>query len=126
MIVLVADDDAAIRELIVAILTLTLKQSKLSFLQAADGREALDLGLRNHVDLVISDLQMPRMNGDELIRRLTEQMPNLPVILMSGNHDELTNAALLCPCQVKILHKPFSIGELLGFVEKLTSYKPAA
>ena len=123
VVVLVVDDLEAIRDLVVATLE---EYGAFQFLTAADGREALKLAAETRVDLVISDLEMPRMGGDELIRKLWNVQPNLLAILMSGNPDKLNEVALPCPEQVKIMHKPFLPSQLRELVDDLVSPKPAA
>jgi len=117
MRVLVADDDHQMRD----ILTLFIEDFGLFnvILIAADGEKALTFGLANPIDLIITDLEMPRMNGDELIRRLLKQNPNLPAILISGDAQKLFDAALRLPRTTKTLHKPFSLQELRRAVKKL-------
>jgi two-component system, OmpR family, response regulator CpxR len=53
-------------------------------LTALDSEEALELFHNGGIDLVLSDLLMPRMDGNELIRRMKELAPEVPTILMSG------------------------------------------
>ncbi len=56
---------------------------------ATDGEEALELFSRQHFDLVITDHRMPRMSGVELIRKLKQKRPSVPVVLLSGFVDPL-------------------------------------
>lgn len=53
-------------------------------LTALDSHEALELFRNGNIDLVLSDLMMPRMDGNELIRRMKEFAPEVPTILISG------------------------------------------
>lgn len=52
---------------------------------ASSGRDAVDEFRRGGIDLVLSDLVMPQMNGNELVRRLKEIAPEIPMILISGS-----------------------------------------
>jgi two-component system, OmpR family, response regulator CpxR len=52
---------------------------------AKNGQEALEMFTAGTVDLVLSDLVMPQMDGNELIRRLKEFAPDVPMILFSGS-----------------------------------------
>lgn len=75
---------------------------------AADGVEALALGVRQAVDLVVTDVVMPRMGGPALVAALREGRPSLPVLFISGGpptHDTLAATD-------RILRKPF-IGDAL-------------
>lgn len=58
-----------------------------SVLTAGDGVEALEVMENTAVDLVITDYDMPQMNGGELIKRIKETWSQLPCILISGNQD---------------------------------------
>jgi len=51
---------------------------------AKNGREALDLFIKNGYDVVISDLKMPRMSGEELLKNIKEANPDTITIAMSG------------------------------------------
>jgi two-component system, OmpR family, response regulator CpxR len=53
-------------------------------LTALDGESALELFRDGGIDLVLSDLVMPRMDGNELVRRMKDIAPEIPAILMSG------------------------------------------
>ena len=77
--VLVVDDSPIVRELLVELLT----GAKLDVLTAGDGREALDVLARNQVELVVSDVEMPNVDGFELLRRIRERDRELPVIMVT-------------------------------------------
>ena len=78
---LVVDDDVAIREIISAMLT----EQGYEIVTAEDGQQALDLLPQVRPHLVVTDLRMPRMSGDELVRIVRESFPQLPVIVVSGD-----------------------------------------
>ncbi len=79
--ILVVDDEEAVREL----LTWMLQDAGHSVHEACDGRQALDF-LEEHgrVDLILSDVNMPCMDGMELSRNVRAVWPGLPVLLISG------------------------------------------
>ena len=77
---LVVDDDVAIREIISAMLS----EQGYEIVTAEDGQQALDLLPQFRPHLVVTDLRMPRMSGDELVRIVHQRFPQLPVILVSG------------------------------------------
>src|SRR5690242_8617119 len=58
-----------------------------SVLTAQDGQEAKDILSQEPVDLVVTDLLMPRMSGYELLIHLYERLPSLPIIVISGEMD---------------------------------------
>ena len=80
--ILIADDSPAIRK----VLTRLLEQMGHAVVAAADGREALDLANSSDVDLVITDIDMPRMNGIELLEAIkaSDKLMHLPVIVVSS------------------------------------------
>ena len=90
-------------------------------LEAADGREALEIVERRsgQVDLVITDVAMPVMNGRELADRLTRRRASLPVLFMSGyTDDEMVRRGLIEPNH-PFLSKPFTPEVLAGKVRQL-------
>ncbi len=80
---LVADDDAAICNLVQMLLELQGHD----VLCAANGSEALDLfrNSKDPVELVITDVDMPEMNGIELVDHILQERPNTPVLVISGH-----------------------------------------
>ena len=52
---------------------------------ALSGRDALEAFRRGGIDLVLSDLVMPNMNGNEMVKRMKEMSPEIPMILISGS-----------------------------------------
>src|SRR5262249_11231911 len=57
-------------------------------LSAANGREALDLLMREHADLVMTDMLMPEMDGLQLVEEIRRKYPGLPVIVMTAHGSE--------------------------------------
>lgn len=113
--VLVVDDESAVRRFAVRV----LEREGFLVMEARDGAEALDLvrttGLS--VDVVVSDIVMPRVNGVELMQALATSHPELPVILMSGYATAaLTDLGIAAPCS--ILSKPFPPDRLLEEVRR--------
>jgi CheY-like chemotaxis protein len=113
--VLVVDDNEAVRE----VLSRTLSYWGCDVTPACDGLEAGTLFLTGDYDLVITDLQMPLMNGWELARLIKERSPTTPVVVVSGAcdgaHWEKTNMR----CVDAIILKPFKLKEIEGTVRRL-------
>src|SRR6185436_10328996 len=87
--ILVIDDDALMRKLVDKVLTATGHE----VFQAGNGKEGLKQHRADPVDLIITDIFMPEMEGLEFIRTLLKKNPEVPVIAMSGNkHLELAMA----------------------------------
>lgn len=78
--VLIADDDANVREYLCELLS----AAGYLILTAANGREVLDRMRESAVDLVIVDARMPELDGLETLRHLRHREPDLPVIAISG------------------------------------------
>jgi DNA-binding NtrC family response regulator len=115
--VLVVDDEAAVRRFAARV----LERDGFGVLEASDGAEALDLLQKGEapIDLVVSDIVMPRLNGVELMQALSVTHPRLPVILMSGYATAaLSELGIAAPCS--ILTKPFSAERLLAEVHRCT------
>ncbi len=100
--VLMVEDDPRVREAVTRLLTLDGAQ----VVQAEHGRAALAaLDREPGIDLVLSDVAMPELDGLGLYRRLLRDRPDLPVILMTGQHDAPTGVADL-PERPLVLRKP--------------------
>ncbi|HEX2123924.1 MAG TPA: response regulator [Thermoanaerobaculia bacterium] len=117
-VVLVVDDDPNIRGLIVA----ALKRDGYTFLEAPNGREALDLMRNEHPDVVVLDLMMPILSGWDVLRERSAEpeLQRIPVILVSANRDpEVATAVSQGICA--FLPKPFDIGALSALVRSCIS-----
>ena len=113
--VLVVDDEPMVRRFAARVL---LEQG-FGVHEATDGEEALELiraGVAD-LDVVLSDIVMPRMNGVQLLQSLSTLRPDLPVLLMSGyGTAQLTDLGIVSPCGV--LGKPFSSEALVAEVRR--------
>jgi CheY-like chemotaxis protein len=109
--VLVVEDQPELRVL----LREALGRAGYQVIVAADGVEALALGVRDEIDLVVSDVVMPRMGGLALAAALREKRPELRVLFASGDPPELSR---LDP-RDRLLRKPFLITDLLRAVREV-------
>lgn len=89
-------------------------------------REALELLRTKHFDLVVTDYMMPEMTGGEFIRVLREQMPNLPVVLLSGYVDALGLNEKTTGASAVIMKSNHEVAHLARAVKNLLKAKPAA
>ncbi len=121
--VLVVDDEGAVRRFAMRV----LEREGYRVLEAADGAEALEL-LKERgisVEVVVSDIVMPRLNGVELVQALSVAHPGLPVILMSGYAPAaLAEMGISSPCAV--IPKPFPAERLLEEVRRCIERKNVA
>jgi two-component system cell cycle sensor histidine kinase/response regulator CckA len=113
--ILLADDDPQVRLYLQAIL-------KANYIvdQATDGIEALDAvkALGSRVDLLITDIKMPRMDGVELARAVAQLFPMMPVLFISGWADAFEEPEWQQP-KYSFLRKPFLPKVLVNSVEEL-------
>jgi CheY-like chemotaxis protein len=119
-LILFIDDDRSAREMAAP----TLIEQNYRVLSAANGAEALAL-LDQHkqdVRLVLTDMDMPVMNGMELLAMLRQRCSNLPVILMSGTLN--AGRRQLPAGATAFLIKPFSLGQLLTAVANALGHDP--
>jgi DNA-binding NtrC family response regulator len=109
--ILIAEDEKGIRDG----LRLFLKREGHSIFTAADGKEALEIIEKNDIDLVISDLKMPRVDGEELLAFIKKEYPGIKVIILTG-HGSVENAVeCMRNGAYDFLTKPFNI-EKLGLI----------
>ena len=112
--ILLVDDEAAVQKL----LTYPLEQEGFRVLQAGDGEEALQRFEAEHVDLVVLDVMLPRLDGLEVCRRLRAQS-TVPIIMLTARDDELDKVVGLELGADDYITKPFSIREFRSRVRAL-------
>jgi len=107
--VLVVDDNNCIRE----ILTALLSQRGYRCESAANGIEAMQKVRQSNFDAVITDLQMPEMDGIVLTRELRQHFSDLPVMIMTGQPDgSLVESAITAGAR-EVIRKPFAIPDFM-------------
>jgi len=112
--ILLAEDDAATRDLVQRALT----QDGHEMIVTQDGAEALEK-LQGTIDLLISDVQMPAVDGIELVEKALAARPKLSVILMSGFSDELGRADHLKGRIARVISKPFTLEQIRAAVKSV-------
>lgn len=119
-IILVVDDSATVRKFV----SVSLEMQGFKVITATDGMDALEKMSRENVALVITDLNMPNMDGFELIASMRENplYAELPVIILSSL-DELPNKEKVSTLRVdSYLQKPFNIERIQYEVSKHLSW----
>jgi two-component system, OmpR family, response regulator len=110
--ILAIDDNAAIREL----LRIVLEGEGYEVIEAADGAEGLQRYQAAPTDLVITDLQMPGMDGLELLMALQRLVPTPVLMAISGDRDALTQARRFTQ---HTFEKPLPLEQVLAAVRNL-------
>ncbi|HVP75510.1 MAG TPA: response regulator transcription factor [Gaiellaceae bacterium] len=112
--ILLVDDEDAVQKL----LTYPLEHEGFRVLQARDGEEALRRFAVEHVDLVVLDLMLPKLDGLEVCRRLRAHS-TVPIIMLTARDDELDKVVGLELGADDYITKPFSIREFRSRVRAL-------
>lgn len=110
--ILVVEDDAIVRMLIVDV----LEELEFQVLEAADAEQALKFvqDAAEVIDLMMTDVGLPDMNGKELATKARELRPTLPVLFASGYSDSID-----VPNDMQVIGKPFSIDQLRDKVKSM-------
>jgi EAL domain-containing protein (putative c-di-GMP-specific phosphodiesterase class I) len=112
--ILVVDDEDALLRAIGRKLT----SVGYDVLLAADGKQAVGFLAEFTFDAIFSDIDMPKMNGIELLQTVRQSDPDVPVVLMTGNPDLKTAIQAVELGAIQYLVKPFDIGEVVKVVSR--------
>lgn len=117
--ILIADDEAHARR----ILQLALEKAGYTVRVAQNGAEALDMFRQKRPDILLTDIQMPKMTGEQLCKQLMSEFPNLetPIFVLTSraereHRDWVTNMP-----HGNFIEKPVSIKQLLKSLSALTT-----
>jgi two-component system cell cycle sensor histidine kinase/response regulator CckA len=115
--VLLVEDEDAVR----VFGSRALRNKGYRVLEAVDGEEALDVinGFDQTIDLIITDVMMPGMDGHTLVRLVQEEIPNIKIILMSGYAEDAIPGGISADSALNFLPKPFSLADLAGKVKEV-------
>lgn len=114
MKILITEDDATIREGICAYLS----EFNYETIETRDGREALSKFESNKIDLVILDIQIPFINGLDVLRKIREKS-NLPVLILTAFSDEEFKITAFSNLADGYIEKPFSLPVLKARIDAL-------
>lgn len=108
--ILVVEDENTVRLVTVS----NLRKAGYNVLEARDGEEALRVAAEHEtpIELVLTDVVMPHMNGPEVLRRLTERFPSIKGVLMSGHADDALVHHGVIDEGLPFIEKPFTRDEL--------------
>ncbi len=107
--ILVIDDERPIRNALRDI----LEYEKFVISEAADGNEGLELLKKSQYDLVLCDIKMPKMDGIEVLEKIMEIQPDVPVIMISGHADIDTAVGAIKKGAYDFIQKPLDLNRLL-------------
>lgn len=116
--ILLVDDDVSLRGLLERV----LEDAGYRVIAVEDGRAAMRQVMATSIDLVITDVYMPRADGVELVMNLRDKAPHVPIIAMSASFAGMGDAMLRVLRLLgagHTLEKPFSLQELLVAVQGL-------
>jgi two-component system cell cycle sensor histidine kinase/response regulator CckA len=118
--VLLIEDDVAVRDRVRRL----LEGSGYRVLEAPDGEHALDLVAREGepIDLLVTDVGLPGMDGLSVAHRLKEMSPNVRALIISGYSKERILQRWILDGQADILSKPFTQEELLSLTRAMLDH----
>ncbi len=118
--VMVVEDEDLVRKVLVDV----LKLRGFRVLDAAHGEEALERLEKERVDLLITDLVMPKMGGGELVEKVRERFPQVKVVIISGYSSSEREPGVRDRIGEHLfLYKPFGVWEILKVVEECLTTK---
>ena len=114
--ILLVEDEDAVR----VFASRALKNKGYKILEARTGEQALDI-LRDHQDvqLMITDMMMPGMDGGTLARLIRVERPEIRIIIISGYSEEVARGDIVDTADFHFLPKPFSLGQLAAKVKEV-------
>jgi len=116
--ILLVEDDPLMQRLI----QLYMKQYPAEIEMAGNGRIAYKRLKENEYDLLITDLQMPEVDGATLIRSIRKEGNMLPVIVLSS-YDKASIGRMIDESNIDSLRKPFESADLIWLIDKMTAEK---
>jgi CheY-like chemotaxis protein len=118
--ILLVEDDLMVRKMLMDV----LKTLGYHVLEAIDGVNALEIARLPHqvkIDLLITDIAMPKMNGLELVRQFSPEFPEAKIIVMSGYTEDPTFNHVMSQHHAEFIAKPFLLQALKQKIEGILS-----
>ena len=120
--ILLVDDDHSVRSALASY----LEMRGFHVLQASHGEEALEISRDQRVDVLVTDVVMPRMGGHELAQRLISLRPDVKVLFMSGYMEEVVFQKGFSGLRRSFLQKPVPVDVIVGKIRELLDTSPAS
>ncbi len=114
MTIMVADDE----DIVLSLVSDTLEDEGYRVLTAIDSYECLDTFDTEKIDILISDIRMPKMNGIELVKRAKEKQPDIAIIFMTGYANLNSAKEAITQGASDYILKPFDLDEMRAAVDK--------
>jgi two-component system chemotaxis response regulator CheY len=116
-LIMTADDSASVRQMV----TFTLKQNGYEVVEAVDGQDALAKLSANKVDMLLTDLNMPKLDGIGLIKgvRATKLNKFIPIVMLTTESQDAKKAEGKSAGATGWIVKPFKPEQLLAVVKKV-------
>ena len=122
--ILLVEDEEGVRSVLCELLT----GLGYTVLQAGNGLEAVGIAGKHNgaIDLVVTDMVMPEMSGQELGRNLAQQWPNLRILYMSAFASNIYSPSALANALADFISKPFDLEDFVVKVRELMAQPPRA
>ena len=114
-VILIVDDEEGLREALVRL----LEEEGYAVLAAENGEQALEILQHAHIDLVLTEMRMPGMDGIELLKKIHERHGDLGVIILTGYGQIETYIEAMNFGALAYVSKPFKVSELKFIVNKV-------
>ena len=116
-VILAVDDSASIRQMV----SFTLKSAGYEVLDAVDGQDGLEKANAHAVDLILTDQNMPRLDGISLTRKLREapQFKTIPILILTTESSDQMKQAGRAAGATGWLVKPFDPNKLIEVIQKV-------
>src|ERR1041384_1010153 len=111
---LIVDDEPRLRQ----ILLMLMRADGFQCVEAGNGIEALEQLSRQAITLVLTDMEMPKMGGIELLKQVRSKYPDVAVVLITGNADVETAVGALSLGAMDYITKPFQLEEVRARVHQ--------
>lgn len=119
--IFLAEDHLAIREMLAAFLASSALIDVVG--QAADGREVIDACLKLQPELLVLDVDLPGLSGISIARRMTAELPDMPILMFTSHYDRVTVQDALEAGARGIIEKTAPAAQLLTAIESVASGK---
>ena len=113
--VLVVEDDELIRGIFVDI----IKSKGYSVFEATNGREALQILKEQPINIIVSDMKMPVMDGMQLLREVKSNYRDIPVVVITGFDNEFTEEQVLAAGADAYITKPFKVQDVSSTLQEV-------